>query len=240
MRPRHRRASARTNRHQRRCYKRASSSLPERVQNANPKSRSQQESKAPNSRRCCSAYQPHGRGVVPRFGRVRAHEPVVHKPEKHRCIGWGIKVAEHEPAACIADAPVGMCVLEMVPAGWSSTRMVSLPSSSTRVRQTWIVAPHKSRSDSRPDVHGPAPVPWPARTAGTLEHVKVHRSRCAACCTISAHEHLGIVEQIHTPDLIRELVLCASACVERVHEHGAASHLRLHDRLDLHNERLGY
>jgi len=49
----------------------------------------------------------------------------------------------------------------------------------------------------------------------------------------------SIVEYVRVLDLVRELVLWTSARVERVHERGAASHLRLHDRLDLRNERLG-
>ena len=106
------------------------------MQNVNPKSRSQQESKAPNSRHCCSVYQPHGHSIVLWFGRVCAHKPVVHKPEKHRHIGWGIKVAEHEPAACVTDAPVEMCILEMVPVRWLSMHMVLLLLLSTCMRQT--------------------------------------------------------------------------------------------------------
>ena len=233
-----RRAGA--NRHQGHCYKRASSSVPEWVQNANPKSRSRQESEVPNSRRCCSAYQPRGRGFVSWLGQVCYHEPVTHKPKKCRRIGWGIKVAEHEPAACVSDALDGMCVLEMVPARWPSTRVVSLPPSSTPVMQTWIPSPHKSRSDSSPDVHDPAPVPWPAHTVGTPEHVNVHWSQRGACCRVGAHEHLSIAEQIHTPDLVHKLVLGGKRTHRAVHECGTASHLRLHDCLGLCNKRLGY
>ncbi len=49
-------------------------------------------------------------------------------------------------AARVADAPVGMCVLAMVPARWSSIRAASAPSSSTRAMQSWSVASHASRS----------------------------------------------------------------------------------------------
>ena len=49
-------------------------------------------------------------------------------------------------AARVADSPVGICVLAMVPARWSSTRVASAPSSSTRARQIWRVASHASRS----------------------------------------------------------------------------------------------
>jgi len=49
----------------------------------------------------------------------------------------------------------------------------------------------------------------------------------------------GIAEDVRVLDLARELVLWTSTRVERVYERGAASHPRLHGRLDLRNERLG-
>src|SRR6266404_7740637 len=49
-------------------------------------------------------------------------------------------------AARVAEPPVGMCVLEMVPATWSSTRAVSAPSSSTRSMQHCSIVSHASRS----------------------------------------------------------------------------------------------
>ena len=43
-----------------------------------------------------SAYELHGRDVVPQLRQVRAHEHVVHKPQQCRCVGWRIEVAKQE------------------------------------------------------------------------------------------------------------------------------------------------
>jgi len=48
--------------------------------------------------------------------------------------------------ACIADAPVGMCMLEIVSARWPSTCIASLPLPSMHARQTWSIMFYKSRS----------------------------------------------------------------------------------------------
>ena len=49
----------------------------------------------------------------------------------------------------------------------------------------------------------------------------------------------GITEHIRVLDIVCELVMWTNACVEWVHECSAASHLCLHDRLDLCSECLG-
>ena len=36
---------------------------------------------------CGDAYEPHGRDLVPGFGRVHAHERIIHEPEKCGHIG---------------------------------------------------------------------------------------------------------------------------------------------------------